>query len=324
MTQLPDTSALFSTLAAGSGGKLDPESHVLPHYLFGFFTNHHLMSLLAVGIGIFLLSMVAKKISAGSASGAKDAESFVTKGSVAQLFETICVFLRDEVTRPLLGDLTDKYIPLIWSIFFFVLFGNLLGMIPIGPLFGIVGGSSHLGGTFTGNLNFTAGLAIVMYFVMMVSGIKESGLDFFKHMWVVPLKPVWLSPLMIVVGIFIFLLELLLSPLIRAFALCIRLFANMVAGHLVLGSLIIMAVTAGGVGTGVTVLGAAIFSFLELFVSFLQAYIFTFLTVLFISLGVVSHDDHDEHHGGLDEGAMPHDSAQEGFSGTATSGTTAS
>jgi len=85
---------------------------------------------------------------------------------------------------------------------------------------------------------------------------------------------------------------------------------------LVLASLIIMAISAPALGKGASLLGATTFSFLELFVVFLHAYIFTFLTVIFISLGAVSHDEHDGHQAGLDEGAMPGEAFSEGLTGT--------
>lgn len=303
-------------LAAGDAGAMpDPMSHVLPHALFGFeaFTNHHFMAMVALVGGVLLLMYVAVKMPVKAST----AEGYVTKGRIAQLFETLCVFLREEMARPLLGDMTDRYIKYIWSVFFFVLFGNLLGMLPIGAFFKLIGleGLSHLGGAMTGNINFTAGLAIISLFMMVFVGLKENGFGFIKHMWPVPFKPLPLLPIMLPVGLLVFVLELL-GLIIKSFALCVRLFANMVAGHLVLGSLIILALTAPLIGKGASVLGAAAFSFLELFVAFLQAYIFTFLTVIFISLGAVSHDDHDEHQAGLDEGVMPGDALSHGLTGT--------
>ena len=307
----------FSLLASASESKLDPLTHVLPHHPFGgtWFTNHHFMSLVVLVAGFALLQAVAKRMPLG----AGDAEHYVTKGRLAQFFEMVCVFLRDEMTRPLLGDLTDKYIKYVWSTFFFILFANVLGLIPFGPLFGLVqlDGLTHLGGALTGNINFTAGLAIVSLFMIVFVGLRENGFKFVTHMWPVPFTPVSLIWVLLPVGLLIFALEIL-GLFIKAFALCVRLFANMVAGHMVLGALIIMAVSAGAVGKGASVLGATAFSFLELFVAFLQAYIFTFLTVIFISLGAVSHDDHDDHHAGLDEGAMPGDAMDNGLAGTQT------
>lgn len=304
------TTSLLLAAAGAAGAMPDPMDHVMPHELFGldWFTNHHFMALVVLFGGGLLLMMVAAKVPLK----ADTAEGYVTKGRITQLFETLCVFLRDEMTRPLLGDMTDRYIKYIWSAFFFVLFGNLLGMLPIGAFFKLIGQDdlSHLGGAMTGNISITGGLAIISLFMMVFVGLKENGFGFIKHMWPVPFKPLPLLPIMLPVGLLVFALELF-GLVIKSFALCVRLFANMVAGHLVLGSLVILALTAPLVGKGASVLGATAFSFLELFVAFLQAYIFTFLTVIFISLGAVSHDEHDEHHGGLDEGANPGDSVDE-------------
>jgi F-type H+-transporting ATPase subunit a len=303
------------SLMLASAGVPDPMTHVLSHPLFGsaWFTNHHFMSLVVLVGGAALLMVVAAKmpIKAGSAEG------YVTRGRVAQFFEVLCIYLRDEMARPLLGDLTDKYIKYIWSIFFFILFGNVLGMLPIGSLFRLIGMDSlaHLGGTMTGNINFTGGLAVISLFMMVFVGLKENGFGFIRHMWPVPFEPVAMLPIMLPVGLGVFILEFA-GLFIKTFALCVRLFANMVAGHLVLASLIVMAITAPAVGKGASLLGATAFSFLELFVAFLQAYIFVFLTVIFVSLGAVSHDEHDDHNAGLDEGAMPGDALNGGLTGT--------
>lgn len=305
-------------LSLAASAKPEPMSHVLPHYLFGstWFTNHHLMSLVVLVGGSLLMLLVARRMAVRPEQGV---EGYVTKGRVAQLFETICVFLRDEMTRPLLGGLTDKYIYYIWSTFFFILFGNLLGMIPIGPVAGLLFGKewSHIGGTMTGNLAFTGGLAVLAFLLMNASALKESGLSYIRHAFPVPMQPLYLSPLFVIINVFIAFMELIVSPVIRSFALAVRLFANMVAGHLVLGSLVILVIAAPAIGKGAGVLGSTLFSFLELFVAFLQAYVFTFLLVIFISLGVVSHGEHDEHNGGLDEGEQPGEALDQQLTGTA-------
>lgn len=289
------------SLLIAASGELSAESHVERHALFGseWFTNHLLMSLVAVVLGVLILMAVAKAMQPRTSEGAK---GYITRSRLGGFFELILVYLRDETVRPLLHEKTDKYIGFLWSIFFFILFGNLLGMVPIGPVSGILGGNSHLGGTFTGNWNFTIALAAIACVLWLVAGIKEGGMDYVKHYWVIPLKgqPGWLVPLLIVIGIGIALLEIAGNVLIKPFALCVRLLANMMAGHLVLGSIVIMSVTAFSAGSyfgaGVSFIGAIAISFLELFVAFLQAYIFMFLTAIFISLGMPHEHDH-EHEG---------------------------
>ncbi len=298
---------MMPTLMLAASATPDPMSHVLPHYLFGssWFTNHHLMSLVALTLGFVVLFMASRAMRIRTDRGV---DGYVTKGRIAQIIEVICVFLRDEMARPLLGKLTDKYIYYIWSIFFFILGANLLGLIPTGPILGLINKKwSHFGGTMTGNLAFTGGLAAMSFILMHGIALREQGMNYLKHGCPVPLQKMsggvlfvpqlLLNILLVIVNIGLFGLEIILGPLIKSFALAMRLMANMVAGHLVLGSLIILVISAGAMGKGFGILGAAAFTFLELFVSFLQAYVFTFLTVIFISLGAAHHDEHhDEEH----------------------------
>lgn len=292
---------MLTTLAAG--GELSAESHIQRHALFGssWFNNHLLMSIVASFVALLVLWLVAKKMQPRPEEGAK---GYVTRGGLAGFFELVLVYLRDETVKPLLHQKTDKYIGFLWSIFFFILFGNLLGMLPIGPIAGLLGGNSHLGGTFTGNWNFTIALAAIACIVWLFAGLKEGGMGYIKHYWVVPLgdQPKALWPLLIVVGIGIALLEIAGNVIIKPFALCVRLLANMMAGHMVLGSIVIISVTAfdngSYAGSAVAFLGSLAISFLELFVAFLQAYIFMFLTAIFISLGLPH--EHDHEHAGHD------------------------
>ena len=296
-------------LLLAAGAKLDPGTHVQRHGLFKlfgegdqalWFSNHLLMSLVASAVAIVVLLLVARQMKPRPEQGAK---GYITRGRLGGFFELILVYLRDEAVKPLLRDRTDKYIGFLWSLFFFILFGNLLGMVPIGPALGrwVNPDLAHVGGAFTGNISFTLGLAVVACFVWLGAGLREGGMSYIKHYWVVPLKgqPVWLWPLLIGVGIGIAVLEVAGNVIIKPFALCVRLLANMMAGHLVLGSIVgmsVMAFSTGSlIGTGLSFLGAVAISFLELFVAFLQAYIFMFLTTIFISLGL-PHDDH-EHEG---------------------------
>lgn len=294
------------SLLIAAAAEPDPNVHIERHGLFKlwgdagheqWFTNHLLMSLVATSLGVVILMAVAKAMQPRPEQGAK---GYVTRSRFGGFFELILVYLRDEAVKPLLLDKTDKYIGILWSIFFFVLFGNLLGMMPIGPVLGLVNAHwAHVGGTFTGNINFTLGLAVVACLLWLFAGLKEGGMGYIKHYWVVPLQgqPVALWPLLIVVGILIAVLEIAGNVLIKPFALCVRLLANMMAGHLVLGSILLMSVVAfdagSYIGAGISFLGALAISFLELFVAFLQAYIFMFLTAIFISLGLPHDHDHD-------------------------------
>jgi F-type H+-transporting ATPase subunit a len=211
----------------------------------------------------------------------------------ANMIEAICEYLREEIARPNLGEHTDRFIKYIWTVFFFILTMNLLGLLPIGPVAGLLG-SRHLGGTATGNVWVTGAMAVLTLIMMVVNGIRFGGRHYFAHFCPGPL---WLAPLLIpveIVGLFA-----------RIFALTVRLFANMVAGHVLLAvllSFILGAGTAAGAGAGVgvaipSVLGSVAINVLEIFVAFLQAFIFTFLTTLFIGQSVVFHHDDHGHHG---------------------------
>ena len=218
----------------------------------------------------------------------------------ANFFEAVCQYLRKEVAEPNLGEHTDRFIKYIWSIFFFILTINLLGLLPIAALsapFGL-----HLGGTATGNVYVTGTLAILTMLMMVVNGLRLGGRHYLAHFCP---GPIGLAPLLIPVEI--------IGLFARIFALAVRLFANMVAGHILLAvllSFILMAGasmgTAGGLAIAVPVIvGSVAITMLEIFVAFLQAFIFTFLTTLFIGQSVVfHHDGHsddghgEEHHAG--------------------------
>lgn len=223
-----------------------------------------------------------------------DAVGRLVPTGFANFFEAICQYLRKEVAEPNLGEHTDRFIKYIWTAFFFVLVNNLLGLLPISavmPLFGL-----HIGGTATGNIWVTGTLAFLTLGMMVVNGLRLGGTHYLAHFCPGPL---WLAPLLIPVEI--------IGTLAKTSALAIRLFANMLAGHVLLAvllSFIFMAAQSMGVGGGIgigipVVLGSVAINLLELFVAFLQAYIFTFLTTLFIGQSVVfHHGDHaDEHHG---------------------------
>lgn len=287
------------------GGALDPQSHVQRHEVLGIegLSNHMLMAGVGTLLALVILGYAASRIATKPEKGA---EGYVTRGAIPGLVETVLVYLRDEMARPLLGKVTDRYIPFIWSAFAFILIGNILGMIPFGAFLGLAHKDlAHLGGTFTGNISFTATLALIAILVTFIAGVREGGLHYFAHYWTVPLKgqPVLLWPLLVIVGVVIAVIEIVGNFAIKPFALAMRLFANMLAGHILLGTIIIVGVTAiqaaspaGYVGAGVSFVGALAISFMELFVAFLQAFIFAFLTTIFISLGLPHHEEHEEGH----------------------------
>lgn len=191
-------------------------------------------------------------------------ENRVPKG-MTSFFEPIIVFIRDEIVYANLGkDDGRKFLPFFLTIFFFVLFLNLLGMVPFMA-------------AATGNINTTAALAAITFVVTQVAGIVKNG--FFTH-WknLVPSGvPLWILPILIPVE--------LMGMMAKPFALCIRLFANMTAGHIVILAFLGLIITLQNYFIGLASVPAAMaISGLELCIAFLQAYIFTFLSALFVSM----------------------------------------
>jgi F-type H+-transporting ATPase subunit a len=203
----------------------------------------------------------------------------VSRGWFMNMFEAILLFIRDEVARPSIGGHgADRFLPYLWTVFFFILFNNLLGLIP--------GGASP-----TGNINVTVVLAVMTLVTVVGAGMREMGPAGFWVGMVPHLDvPGWLKPPLWGLMFFIEIAGLL----IRHIVLGVRLFANMFAGHMVLsvilgfilmawGSLALAVVMPASIG------GVVLLSVLELFVAFLQAYIFTFLSAMFIGTAVHPH-----------------------------------
>jgi len=186
------------------------------------------------------------------------------------LLEVFVIFVRDEIARKTIGPGADRYVPYLLTTFFFILGCNLLGLVP-----GMA--------TATGNISVTMTLALISFVMTQFAGIREYGVV--KHFvnLVPPGLPSWILPILIPVEI--------LGMLTKPFALMIRLFANMTAGHVVILSLIslIFILETPFVAFG-SVPFALFINLLEILVCFIQAYIFTMLTSLFI--GMAAHPAH--------------------------------
>lgn len=374
---------MITFLASGS----NPMVHVLPQNLFKvggvWVTNHMLMATVAGVLMLLIFPVLFRRTASDVPTGAKN------------FFESILEFLRVEVFRPALKEHTDRFVPFLWTMFFFILFCNLLGTVPFGAVFGLIASTLGMGrevaykaseyyGTATANLNTTGALAVCAFIFIHLNGIVQVAQDlvhgayghhghhkehsdsgeppheapmdlphmrgealpadvpqqfkavddpthhygddeyrphlphgqtetaahggmniaaaallavplYFWNFAPHPFKPQpgeskigWVMD----VPMWLVLLVLeLIGAMIKPFALCIRLFANMIAGHLVLGVLfgLIVAIPTivGQIGVGIPMgLLILLISILELFVAFLQAYIFTFLTTLFVASAV--------------------------------------
>ncbi|MDH3582821.1 MAG: F0F1 ATP synthase subunit A [Phycisphaerae bacterium] len=295
------TSAALTTLAVDGKELL---SHVLPHQLPIGINNHVLMMIIATVLVAWAFMLAARQIRVDGES----TQDYLASGRLGHIFEVMLIYLREEVARPALGKLTDRYIGYVWTTFFFILFCNLLGLVPWGyglqvvaTLFGADHPEhwAHWQGTPTGNIAVTGALALVSMFMINFLGTIHGGKHYLAHHAPVPVWPIMKggSPGMLPVALLLVVLEIL-GAFIKPFALCMRLFANMLAGHLVLGALIgLIFIAQSTIARGVMVVpviaGCLAMTLLELFVAFLQAYIFAFLTVLFIAQGAAH--DHDEH-----------------------------
>jgi F-type H+-transporting ATPase subunit a len=183
--------------------------------------------------------------------------------------EALVLYLRNDVVLPNVGAHGNGYVPYLLTLFFFILFANLLGLVPYGA-------------TATGNISVTATLAIVTFFVIEMAGMKAQGkayintIVFWPHDMSLGMK-LFISPILTPIE--------LIGKVTKPIALAIRLFANMVSGHVVLLALISLIFTFGSwLLVPVPLLMATGIVILELFVAFLQAFIFTLLSSVFIGL----------------------------------------
>lgn len=202
---------------------------------------------------------------------------------LANLMEVFVTFIRDEVAKPSIGPKYEKYMTLLMSLFFFVLFNNLFGLIPFFP-----GGANVMG-----NISSTIVLAIIVFLVVTLSGNK----NYWQHIVWMPDVPIPIKILMLPIEI--------ASIFIKPFTLLIRLFANIVAGHVIILTFVSLIFIFGNAGQSIggsaggslmAVPFVAFMNILEVLVSFLQAFIFTLLSALYIGAAVEEHHHADEAH----------------------------
>jgi F-type H+-transporting ATPase subunit a len=226
--------------------------------------------------------------------GALRRKALVPRG-LYSFVEMLVAFVRKDIARPNIGEAdADRFTPYLVTAFFFILIVNLFGLVPFAA-------------TATANISVTVCMALFTFLVTQYAAIRAQGVGgYLKHLTGgVPLSLAWLWPIMIPVEF--------LGLFTKPFALTVRLFANMVAGHFVilalLGLIFSISVWVFPVSVG---LALGIF-LLELFVAFVQAYIFTMLSALFIGAGLVHHGP-GEGHGHAEEGAAHHGSHVAGTS----------
>lgn len=216
------------------------------------------------------------------ASYARRAGRSATPSRWGNFVEFILDFIRDQMVRPFLGRRGDKFVPLLACFFVYILCCNLMGLVPFFDFLG------HGGNTATGNIGITAGLAISAAVSYHALGIREQGcIRYVRSLF--PKVPIFVLWVIVPVE--------LVTHVVRPFALAVRLFANMVAGHTLVAAVIGFTavltkafIVPGAAISLVCMLGVTALTFLELLVALIQAFVFTFLTTVYISGAV-----HPEH-----------------------------
>jgi F-type H+-transporting ATPase subunit a len=253
-------------VAIDADGKIDPAVRIYDISL----TRNVVQMLIALALFTWVMLYIAKKYKNGY--GVISAP----KGSQG-LLEPVITFVRDEVAKPNLGQSYEKYLSFILTVFFFILINNLFGLLP---------GSANV----TGNIAFTIVLGLISFVVILFSSDKH----YWSHILNPPGVPLGVKFILVPVEI--------LSVFIKPFALIIRLFANMVAGHIIIICLISLIFIFGnmsryaGYGTAPFSIAFTIFIyFIELLVAFIQAFIFALLTAVFIGQAIEGKHHKDEH-----------------------------
>lgn len=190
-------------------------------------------------------------------------------------FEPIILFIRDDIAKPNIGPKYERFLPYLLTIFFFIWFNNLLGLLP---------GGANL----TGNIAVTLLLAVFTFIVTNINGNK----GYWMHIINTPGVPWWLKTVLPIMPI-VELIGLITKP----FSLMVRLFANITAGHIIILSLLclIFMFKSYAVGVGATIFSSAMMM-LELFVAILQAYVFTLLSSMYFGSAVAEHHHEDHSH----------------------------
>jgi F-type H+-transporting ATPase subunit a len=251
-----------------------PTRHIsrdLPTFFGRPISKFMILELIAVALILVIYIPLARRAEAG----------MPLKGWKDNVFEVLLTFVRDQVAKPSIGEHdADRFVPFLWTLFLFILFNNLLGIIPFG-------------GSPTASIYVTGALALCVFFAIHGCAIAKMGVGHYVSSYWPHIDLHWAMGLPI--KTLIFFIEII-GVLVRNGVLAVRLFANMFAGHMVLATILIFIYAARNAGamwypiTFASVLGIVALSLLEIFVAFLQAYIFVFLTALF--MGMAMHPQH--------------------------------
>ncbi|HEX6890210.1 MAG TPA: F0F1 ATP synthase subunit A, partial [Chryseolinea sp.] len=222
-------------------------------------TKNVAMLLINAALLVLVFWSVAKGYKRNRGKAPKGIQSFI---------EPIIVFVRDEIVKPNIGHHYEKYMPYMLTLFFFILFGNFLGLLP---------GAGNL----TGNIAVTLTLAVLTFIITNVKGNKA----YWSHIFWTPGVPWWLRPVMLPVEI--------IGILTKPFSLTVRLFVAITAGHIVLLSLISLAFIFQSLSVGlVSSLIVLFINLIELLVAGIQAYVFTLFSSLYIGMATAEHEHH--------------------------------
>ncbi len=276
--QVFSSSRFEHSQASYNGFHLDAKNHIVADpgvsgsgKFYDLSITKNVASLLIVIVLMLVVFIsIAKRYSTNKNSAPKGLQSWI---------EPIIVFVRDEVAKSSIGEKKyEKYMPFLLTVFFFILFLNLLGLIPLAP-----GGAN-----VTGNIGITMSLALLTFIITTISANR----NYWHHIIAMPGVPVWVLFLLTPIEI--------LGMFLRPFVLMIRLFANMLAGHIIALSFFSLIFIFGeinqwlGMGVSVVTLIFTIFmTMLELLVAFLQAYVFTMLSAIYFGAAVEEHANHE-------------------------------
>ncbi len=239
-------------------------------------TKFKILILVSAGLVVYRFNRLSKRLTSQGQP----------KGRLDNLLESLLLMVRDQIARPNLGNKTEQFLPFLWTLFTMILTINLIGMLPA-PVFGCANAS----------IAVTAAWAVFTLLFILINGIGTSGFfGWLKGFWI-PIDVPILGP---IISFLLFFIEFA-GVFLRVGVLALRLFANMLGGHITLTLMLTFILMAAKVSLthhvsiGIaSIFGAYVLSFLELFVAFLQAFVFTILSAVFIGTAVHSHD-HDDH-----------------------------